>query len=177
MSPRNAAVIFATAMLAAAGALVAYFGFIDAGERESTRTREDITATRQGDEPAMLLKTDFMAASGGIKTAVAEYYISMGKWPASNADAGLPAPDEYRGKSLRSASVAGDGSVTFTFDAASGVDGGRLRLIPDIAHANAMGVQWRCETGDYAWIKRALPACEYAAVGALPLAIAPDSGR
>jgi len=179
MSPRNAAVIFAAATLVVVGALVLYFGFVGGGERDLpfARARQDNATTAQDDEPANLLKADFMAAAGSIKTALAEYYMNSAKWPASNADAGLPAPDEYRGKSLRAASVAADGSITFTFDAASGVEGGRLRLIPDVAHANAMGVQWRCETGDYVWIKRALPTCDYTAAPGLLQAIAPEAGR
>jgi hypothetical protein len=104
---------------------------------------------------------DFAKATGGMKVAVAEYYMTMGKLPSSNAQAGLPAPTDYRGRTLRSATIGPTGAIVLVFDANSGKDGGRIRLIPDLAHANAMGVQWRCESPDYEYIRRILPTCDF----------------
>jgi len=102
-----------------------------------------------------------LAAAAGIKTAVAEFYVSMGKMPKDNAEAGLPAPDEYRGQTLRSAMVSPDGSIDFEFDENSGKDGGHVRLVADLSHAHAMGVQWHCESADYSDIGSAIPNCAY----------------
>ncbi len=188
MSMRNVVAIFA----AVVAALLAYHYFVDRREHERmfARMHEDSEATRReldrvakeqagirnaltkspeiadaADEKSALIRADFATATGSIKTAIAEYYMTNAKMPASNGDVGLPAPDQYRGKSLKSATVLADGVVEFAFDASSGVAGGRIQLIPDLSHASAMGVQWRCETADYPLIKRALSACEYKAAG------------
>ena len=117
-------------------------------------------STTDLDRASSLIREDFAKASGSVKVAVAEYYVSLGKMPQSNAEAGLPAPNEYRGQTLKSVSVAADG-IDFVFDANSGHDDGRIRLVADLSHANAMGVQWRCETSDYPQIARVLSACTY----------------
>ena len=96
-----------------------------------------------------------------MQVVVAEYYNVYGKLPERNKDAGLPAPEDYRGKTLRSASVGANGVIEFVFDAKSGRDGGRVRLVPDASHAAAMSIQWRCESADYPQIKRVLPTCSH----------------
>jgi hypothetical protein len=116
-----------------------------------------MVASTGSDNP---MRADLMAAAG-IKTAVAEFYVSMGKMPKDNAEAGLPAPAEYRGQTLRSATVDPDGSIDFEFDENSGKDGGRVRFVADLAHVNAMGVQWHCESADYSDIGSAIPNCVY----------------
>ena len=116
-----------------------------------------LVASTGNDNP---MRQDLMAAAG-IKTAVAEFYVSMGKMPKDNAEAGLSAPAEYRGQTLRSATVNPDGSIDFEFDEASGKDGGHVRFVADLAHANAMGVQWHCESADYSDIASAIPNCAY----------------
>jgi pilin len=205
MSMRNAIVMFANTLLAVVAALLLYHHFVDRAGREQllARMHEDNEATKReldrvvkeqagirdaltkspdmasaADEKSLLIRSDFSAASGSMKTAIAEYYMNSAKLPASNAAAGLPAADQYRGKSLKSATVTADGSIEFVFDADSGVDGGRIRLIPDISRAEAMGVQWRCESADYPLLKRALPACEYRPAGQISQAVtAPESGK
>jgi hypothetical protein len=116
-----------------------------------------MVASTGNDNP---MRQDLMAAAG-IKTAVAEFYANRGKMPQDNAEAGLPAPSDYRGQALRSATVNPDGSIDFEFDENSGRDGGHLRLVADLSHANAMGVQWHCESADYSDIASAIPNCAY----------------
>jgi hypothetical protein len=113
------------------------------------------------DRAGWLLRADFIAASGRMQVAETEYYQERGKLPTRNQDAGLPAPDDYRGKTLRSAGIQPDGTIVFVFDAKSGVDGGRVRMVPDTSHVAAMSVQWRCESADYAQIQRVIPSCDY----------------
>jgi hypothetical protein len=36
-----------------------------------------------------------------------------------------------------------------------------VRLVPDSTHADAMGVQWICQTSDYPKISRMLANCTY----------------
>ena len=106
------------------------------------------------------MREDFAKAAGSIKVSVAEFYISRGKMPADNAEAGLFEPGAYRGKTLQSATVHSDGTIDFVFDARSGREGGVVRLVPDLSHP-AMGVQWDCESADYPSIAQLLPDCRY----------------
>ncbi|MBS0194817.1 MAG: pilin [Proteobacteria bacterium] len=115
----------------------------------------------QIDAAMRLIQGDYAKVADRIRISVAEYYNNYGKLPTRNQDAGLPAPQEYRGDTLRSASIGADGAITLEFDASSGRDGGRIVLIPDLAHVAAMGVQWHCRTPDYPQIRAALPGCAY----------------
>lgn len=112
-------------------------------------------------DPALLrLQEDFLAVQS-VRLAVAETYVSLGRMPVDNAAAGLHEPERYRGHTLRSARVKADGSILLVFDAASGVDGGRILLIPDLSSVETMGLHWRCSTPSYPLIKRVIPLCDY----------------
>jgi len=130
------------------------------GHHAARPGRLDIVAV-DVDSAGGRMREDFGKAAGGMKVAIAEFYVSRGQMPHDNVEAGLPAPEEYRGAALRSATVAANGSIDFEFDGNSGKDGGHVRLIPDLAHVNAMGVQWRCTTSDYPDIARAIASCSY----------------
>jgi hypothetical protein len=180
---RNAVLMFASTLLAVLAALLVYHFVVERprqdkilaeGEatqrqlehltKEQTQIRSALAQTQPANAPekeSLLIRNDFTAASAGMRTAIAEYYMTTMKMPATNAEAGLPAPDDYRGATLKSATIMAAGSIEFVFDANSGVDGGRINMIADVSRAGAMGIQWRCETKDYALIKRALPTCEY----------------
>lgn len=125
------------------------------------------------DRASLLMRED-LAAVGMMRTAITEYYLSMGRMPATMAEAGLPAPERYRGKTLKSADLLADGMIELVFDAQSGVDGGRVRFVPDTTHADATGIQWRCQAPDYPLIARVLPTCEYTPAGATPIDAAPS---
>lgn len=114
-----------------------------------------------------LIRADVVAASSA-KVAVTESYLTLGRMPANNAEAGLPPPASYRGRSLRSLEVIAAGRIRLSFDAQSGREGGVIDLVPDIASIDALGVQWQCETRDYPQIVRALPACDYLAAQTQP---------
>ncbi len=151
---RNALFAFAGMLLAVLVGLGLFHTFVD-------RKTPLEHATVDADHASVLIRDDFARAAGSMKTSIAEFYASTGVMPADNAKAGLPEPSAYRGQTLRSATVETDGSITLEFDGESGRDGGRIHLVADIAQANAMGVQWRCETSDYPLITRALPGCTY----------------
>jgi outer membrane protein OmpA-like peptidoglycan-associated protein len=98
-----------------------------------------------------------LPAAHRMRPAIATYYQAEGKWPENNADAGLPAPDQYRGKLLQSITALPDGRIELVFNAQSGVDGGRVLFVPT---GGALG-RWRCETPDYPLIKCAVSTCDY----------------
>lgn len=106
------------------------------------------------------IRADVIAASSA-KLAIAESYMSMARMPSSNAEAGLPEPAKYRGRSLRSMTIVDGGHIRLVFDAVSGREGGVIELVPDLGGTEAMGVQWTCTTRDFPNILRALPSCDY----------------
>ncbi|EMS5711398.1 pilin, partial [Neisseria gonorrhoeae] len=73
---------------------------------------QDYTARAQVSEAILLAE--------GQKSAVTEYYLNNGKWPADNGDAGVASPDKIKGKYVQSVTVA-NGVVTATMNS-SGVN-------------------------------------------------------
>ncbi len=136
--------------------------------RDTLKETQD-TLSSASDTASVLIREDLVVAAA-MRVAIAEYYTTTAKMPATNSEAGLPAPDQYRGKSLKSATVLAGGHIELVFDAQSGVEGGRVLLAPDTTHEDAMGIQWSCETRDYPLIKRVSPTCEYKPAEAAMLA-------
>ncbi|HFC3370780.1 TPA: pilin, partial [Neisseria gonorrhoeae] len=66
---------------------------------------QDYTARAQVSEAILLAE--------GQKSAVTEYYLNHGKWPANNGDAGVASAGEIKGKYVESVTVA-KGVVTAT---------------------------------------------------------------
>ncbi|EMT8108918.1 pilin [Neisseria gonorrhoeae] len=60
----------------------------------------------RGNDEAILL-------AEGQKSAVTEYYLNHGEWPANNTSAGVASPAEIKGKYVKSVTVA-KGVVTAT---------------------------------------------------------------
>ncbi|HFC4099774.1 TPA: pilin, partial [Neisseria gonorrhoeae] len=60
----------------------------------------------RGNDEAILL-------AEGQKSAVTEYYLNHGKWPANNGDAGVASPGEIKGKYVKEVKVE-NGVVTAT---------------------------------------------------------------
>ncbi|HFC5512599.1 TPA: pilin [Neisseria gonorrhoeae] len=58
----------------------------------------------RGNDEAILL-------AEGQKSAVTEYYLNNGKWPANNGDAGVASPGEIKGKYVKEVKVE-NGVVT-----------------------------------------------------------------
>lgn len=164
-----------TFFAALSGVLVALFSFhlyekFAADRERAAESAEQQARIEQGrqlvertiaDERAVAAIRNDISAASMARVAITEYYMTNGRMPASNAEAGLPAPDTYKGQALRSMTVAEDGSMVLEFDAGSGVEGGRIEWRPDLAGIESMGIQWHCSTRDYAQIARALPGCEY----------------
>ncbi|HFB7354568.1 TPA: pilin, partial [Neisseria gonorrhoeae] len=53
----------------------------------------------RGNDEAILL-------AEGQKSAVTEYYLNNGEWPANNGDAGVASSDKIKGKYVESVTVA-----------------------------------------------------------------------
>ncbi|HFA3213332.1 TPA: pilin, partial [Neisseria gonorrhoeae] len=58
-----------------------------------------------------VVRSEAILLAEGQKSAVTEYYLNNGKWPADNGDAGVASPADIKGKYVQSVTVA-NGVVT-----------------------------------------------------------------
>ncbi|HFB5381018.1 TPA: pilin [Neisseria gonorrhoeae] len=63
--------------------------------------------------PARAQVSEAILLAEGQKSAVTEYYLNNGIWPANNGDAGVASSDKIKGKYVESVTVA-NGVVTAT---------------------------------------------------------------
>ena len=144
---RNTVSIAVIALLAATAALLAYQLLV--GEKRQRELAGAVAELAQGqqqirkelDRESQLMRED-LPAIAGMRVAIVEFYQTHGRMPDSQEEAGLPAAEQYRGKSLKSATLLPGGVIELVFDANSGVDGGHIRFIADTSHVEAMGIQW-----------------------------------
>ncbi|EMT4327454.1 pilin [Neisseria gonorrhoeae] len=61
--------------------------------------------------PARAQVSEAILLAEGQKSAVTEYYLNHGKWPANNGDAGVASPGEIKGKYVKEVEV-NNGVVT-----------------------------------------------------------------
>ncbi|HFA7322582.1 TPA: pilin [Neisseria gonorrhoeae] len=61
--------------------------------------------------PARAQVSEAILLAEGQKSAVTEYYLNNGKWPANNGDAGVASSDKIKGKYVQSVTVT-NGVVT-----------------------------------------------------------------
>jgi uncharacterized RDD family membrane protein YckC len=84
----------------------------------------------------------------GMKTAVAEYYANNHRFPATNSEAGLAAPESIAGNYVGSVDASG-GTVVATYSSAyphkanRAIDGKTLRFIPKIFVDR---IEWQCSS-------------------------------
>lgn len=71
---------------------------------------QDYTARAQVSEAITLME--------GQKSAIVEYYADKGKWPTSNAEAGIAAEGSIKGKYVEQVKVEANGVITATMKAA-----------------------------------------------------------
>ncbi|HFA9073456.1 TPA: pilin, partial [Neisseria gonorrhoeae] len=68
---------------------------------------------RQTRIPARAQVSEAILLAEGQKSAVTEYYLNHGEWPANNGDAGVASPGEIKGKYVKEVKVE-NGVVTAT---------------------------------------------------------------
>ncbi|EMT1828931.1 pilin [Neisseria gonorrhoeae] len=93
--------------------------------------------------PARAQVSEAILLAEGQKSAVTEYYLNHGEWPADNGDAGVASASEIKGKYVQKVEVK-NGVVTATMNS-SGVNkeikGKKLSLW---ARREAGSVKWFC---------------------------------
>ena len=77
---------FATVVLAVLAALFVF-------QRLQPKPKPDVNAVAALSPPLQAIHDDAAQAMNAVRTAVQEFYMHTGRWPESNAAAGLPAPD------------------------------------------------------------------------------------
>jgi type IV pilus assembly protein PilA len=77
--------------------------------------------------------------AGPVKTAIHDYVVRSDRLPADNAEAGIAAPTEMRGRFVRSIAVV-DGVITVTFGDPA-LDGQTITLTPSDPDSNII---WSC---------------------------------
>lgn len=89
---------------------------------------------------------EVLSRAAMLKTALAEYYLSMGAWPPDMAAIGLGAPDDFAGGPVARIDLEPDGviAVRTTDDVAKG---GIVRLMPE-ARPTGM-IEWTCRASNY----------------------------
>lgn len=141
-------------------------------DRSTQQAREQLQALNDGiksgeqhqqSQQQLSLRAAHLAngfdAAGSVKTAVAEYFITYGKWPTSNREAGISDPGSYKADNLSAITVLPDGRIRMTF-----VDNGKQQQVWLHGLVNkAMQVLWKCTTPDIADIAKLIPACAYGA--------------
>ncbi|ENV5431269.1 pilin, partial [Neisseria gonorrhoeae] len=68
--------------------------------------------------PARAQVSEAILLAEGQKSAVTEYYLNNGKWPANNGDAGVASPGEIKGKYVKEVEVT-NGVVTATMNSSN----------------------------------------------------------
>lgn len=90
-----------------------------------------------------------MSLTSGAKSAVAEYHMTNGSFPATNADAGLAAAATITGNYVDNVAVGADGVITATFNlddvnltvGGLGVAGTTITFTPT---AGTGSITWAC---------------------------------
>ncbi len=104
---------------------------------------QDYTARAQMSEAVIL--------AGGQKATVAEKWWNSGSVPSSNADAGMAAPEEIKGKYVVETRVGNGGAIKATLAStgvAHGIQGKSITLQPTFPSAgNSVGaIEWVCSS-------------------------------
>ena len=111
---------------------------------------QDYTARAQVSEAISLME--------GQKSAVVEYYADKGKWPTNNAEAGIAAAADIKGKYVAQVEVGGDGVITAkmkTTDVNKEIVGKTVSLTPTAttttASATPGGTATATANGSFTW--------------------------
>lgn len=127
--------------------------------RNEVAKQQRQATTRKEKFLAASFRAEGLQMGATAKLAIAEHYMATGKLASSNAQVGLPAPAQFKGRSVRSMRISEGGVITLTYDAKSGIDGGAIQLVPE--HTLSSRLRWRCVSPDFHDIAETIPQCSY----------------
>jgi hypothetical protein len=123
-------------------------------DRSLDRARDGLDALA-GDQDRARLANEALQRGAMVRVALSEAYMSNGAWPASAAEAGLPAFDAQAPGAVESIDVGPGGVVAIALR--TPFAGSRFVLTPRVGTDGT--VQWRCASEGDAALRRYVPAC------------------
>ena len=102
--------------------------------------------------------TDGLSLANDAQSKILKYYFDHNEFPSTNAEAGIPRPESFQIKALKSITVKKGGQLWLHFNDKSGVDNGTVVLIP-VMDINS-GKLWDCKTNSFPEIKKCCD-CEF----------------
>ena len=124
---------------------------------------EAVTAGQPPGPETMLARArimEGMLVAQSVKLQITEFYMTNGRLPSSNAMLGLPPARDYVRNAITGLEVMTGGAIVMRFNGQSGVEGGELRLKPDVSKPH-MGIAWQCTTPSFRDIAAWAPDCRY----------------
>lgn len=128
---------------------------VDASIDRSVARAREASEAQASEMEKRRLAMEPLARATMLRTAITEYYLTEGRWPANAADVGLPT-DATRGSAGR-ISIGAGGTITIAYDDRF-ARGSRIRLSPDVT--DGMQVQWLCRSEGDPDLSRFIPACK-----------------
>jgi ankyrin repeat protein len=110
-----------------------------------------------------------LSSATPIKVQVAEYYYMHGDFPVSNDELGLPPPESFAGRSVKSIEVSLGGKITIVYNNALKKDSS-IVLTPSTTGGYSTGnLNWACatETIEQSYLDSLSLPCYYVPPGAL----------
>lgn len=107
-----------------------------------------------------------LTLASSFKGPVAGYFAAEGRFPKTNAEAGLGPAQQYHGQSVTSVAVTAGGRIVVTFNEKSGIAGGTILLTPAALHGVDGNVSWECTSPSFSRIEAAMSTCKYVAAAA-----------
>ena len=123
-------------------------------DRTVDRARSAFDALASDQDKARLAN-EALQRGAMVRTALSEWYMSRGEWPASAAEAGLPPFDPATGGAVRAITLGSQGVVTL--ELREPFAGSRFVLTPT-ARQDGM-LDWRCRSEGDVELRRFVPAC------------------
>ena len=107
----------------------------------------------------LALAAEALARASMVRTQVAEYYMTEGRWPKNGAEAGIARSLEFAGGGVAGIDVEDDGRIAIRLNDRVAANA-RFRLTPEVSEATGM-IHWNCELHGAPDIAAQLRACQH----------------
>lgn len=91
--------------------------------------------------------TEAINLAGGQKSAVTEFHADKGRFPTTNAEAGIAAATDIKGKYVAQVAIGNNGAITATMkstDVSNDIKGKAVTLTPTTQTATSGSYIWTC---------------------------------
>lgn len=91
--------------------------------------------------------TEAINLAGGQKSSVTEFHADKGRFPTTNAEAGIAAATDINGKYVQKVEVKAGGAIEATMkgtDVSKDIQGGTVTLTPTTQTATSGSYVWTC---------------------------------